>query len=176
MLKINDKVPDFSLPSVDGKKYSPKDFPNKIIAVIFTCNHCPYAQAYQDRLIAFQSDYSGKAQIVAINSNDEKKYPQDSFDEMKIRAKEKGFNFPYLRDESQDIARKYGAEVTPHIFILDKGHVLKYKGAIDNNWQNEEAVTRDYLRDAVNSLLKGKEIAEKETKPVGCSIKWRQLF
>ena len=121
MLNIGEKAPDFNLPAVDGKEYSLASFAGKkVVAVIFTCNHCPNAQAYEKRIIAFQNDYSGKGvQVVAINSNEDKNYPQDSFEHMKVRAEEKGFNFPYLRDESQETAKAYGAKVTPHVFLLD---------------------------------------------------------
>lgn len=174
-LKIGDNIIDFNLRGVDEKKYYVDKFRGKrILVVIFTCNHCPYAQAYQDSIKEIQSEYSEKGvQVIAINSNDDNNYPEDSFENMKIRAKEARFNFPYLRDESQEVAREYGAEVTPDVFVFDKNRVLRYRGRIDDNWQNPGKVKEKSLRNAINELLEGKGVSIKEAKAIGCSIKWK---
>ena len=173
-LKIGSKLPEFNLPGVDEKNHSPASFSsNKLLVVMFTCNHCPYVQAYEDRLIKLQSDYKNKGvTFVAINSNDEKNYPEDSFESMVKRAKEKGFNFPYLRDKTQEIARIFGAVRTPEIFVFDKERILKYHGEIDDNWKEPAEVTKHTLREAIESLLSDKIINEPETHAIGCTVKW----
>ncbi|MBI3412974.1 MAG: thioredoxin family protein [Candidatus Aenigmarchaeota archaeon] len=174
-LKIGDSIAEFGLKGVDDKIHSTSEFADKkILVVIFTCNHCPYAKAYQGRIMAVQKDYAAKGvQVVAINSNEDSKYTEDSFENMKIRAKEKRFDFPYLRDESQDVARVYGAKVTPHVFVFDASRKLRYVGAIDDNWENANAAKRKYLRESLDAILSNKEIATTETTPVGCSVKWK---
>ncbi len=174
-LKIGDPAPDFSLLGVDETYYNLNSFKDaNAVVIIFSCNHCPYVQAYEDRIIAIQKDFENKGvQVVAINSNDDKKYPEDSFAEMKKRAKEKGFNFPYLRDESQETARAYGATHTPQIFLFDKNRRLRYEGKIDDNWQNPGLVKQKYLRDALEEILDGKEVSVPETFSIGCTIKWK---
>lgn len=173
-LRIGDKAPDFSLPGVDGKVYSLSDFRDKrVLVVMFTCNHCPYVQAYEDRIIDLQREFGERGVIfVGINSNDDRKYPEDSFENMVRRAEQKGYNFPYLRDESQEVARAYGATHTPHIFVFDEQRRLRYTGKIDDNWREPEKVKERYLRDAILSLLEGKEIRIPETYAIGCTIKW----
>lgn len=174
-LKIDDQIVEFELVGTDDASHSASEFEEKkILVVIFTCNHCPYAKAYQDRIIAVQMDYAGKGvQIVAINSNDDSKYTEDSFEGMKTRAKEKGFNFPYLHDETQDIARAYGAKATPHVFVFDSSRKLKYAGAIDDNWEKPEEAKSHYLRNALDAILAGNDVLVKGTMPVGCTIKWK---
>jgi peroxiredoxin len=174
-LKIDSSIPGFSLTGVDDKNYSLKDFSDKkILIVIFSCNHCPYVQAYEDRIIALQNEFERDGvQIVAINSNDDVKYPDDSFDEMKKRAVAKGFNFPYLRDETQDIANAFGATHTPQIFLFNSDRKLKYEGKIDDNWQEPDKVKSAYLRDAILELLNDKEVSVPETFSIGCTIKWK---
>lgn len=175
-LQIGDTAPDFNnLPCVDGKNYSLSSFDDKkAVVVIFSCNHCPYVIAYEDRMIDIQKDYADKGvAFVAINPNDDKKYPADSFDKMVIRAEEKGFNFPYLRDETQEIASAYGAERTPEIFLLDEDRKLVYHGRIDDNTEDVNDVKRHDLREALDELLAGKDISVPETSPVGCTIKWK---
>jgi peroxiredoxin len=144
-LSIGSKAPGFSLPGVDGQEYSLDSFADKkIIVVIFSCNHCPYVQAYEDRMIAIQRDYEDKGvALVAINSNETKNYPTDSFEHMVERVKEKEFNFPYLRDEIQEIADAYGAERTPHLFVFNENRELTYTGAIDDNWKEPDKVKRE---------------------------------
>jgi peroxiredoxin len=174
-IKIGDKAPDFfNLLGVDGRIYSLSDFKDKkVLVVIFTCNHCPYVQAYESRIIALQEEFKDKGVIfIGINSNEDKNYPEDSFPNMVKRAKEKGYNFPYLRDESQDVARAYGATHTPHIFVFDEERRLRYTGKIDDNWREPHKVKERYLRDAILSLLEGKEIKNPETYAIGCTIKW----
>ncbi len=165
---------DFDLPGTDGRNYMMRYYLNKdLFVVIFTCNHCPYAQAYEQRLIRLAKQFSAKAAFFAINSNDAAAFPQDSFENMKLRAVEKGFPYPYLRDENQNVAKAYGALVTPHVFVFDKSGKLAFQGGIDNNWENENAVTEHYLLDAVIELLGGKQVSRKTAPVVGCSIKWK---
>jgi peroxiredoxin len=172
---IKSKAVDFDLPGVDGQNHSLKELSGKkAVIVIFSCNHCPYVQAYEDRIIQIQNDYAAKgAQIVAINSNEDVNHPDDSFENMVKRAKEKKFNFLYLRDETQSAARDYGATHTPHIFLFDQKRELRYTGKIDDNWQEASKVKRRYLREALDALLEGKEVPEPETHAIGCTIKWR---
>lgn len=174
--QVGDIATDFSLKNVDGKKVSLKDFKDaKGYIVVFTCNHCPYAMAYEDRIVALDKKYKKQGYpVIAINPNNPEKQKDDSFEKMQTRAKEKGFTFPYLLDEGQKIYPQYGATKTPHVYVLQKtakGNVVKYIGAIDDNYEDEAAVTKKYVEDAVNSLLKGKEVSVKETKAIGCSIK-----
>ncbi len=174
-LKIGDKAKPFNLPGVDGKSYSLADYAGKNAAVvIFSCNHCPYVRAWEDRMVQIQADYEGRGvQLVAINANDASKYPDDSFRKMKERARDKHFNFPYLRDESQEVARAYGAERTPEVFLFDKAGTLRYHGVIDDNYDDPPAVKMKYLRDALDALLSGNAPQTAETRPVGCTIKWK---
>lgn len=174
-LAIGSKAPLFKeLAGVDGKKYSLTDFDNRPVLVLaFTCNHCPYVQAYEDRMIAFQRDYGPRdLQLVCVNSNETVNYPEDNFDEMVKRSKKKGFNFHYLRDDDQSVATAYGATHTPEFFVFDKERKLRYHGKMDDNYQNPGAVKENYLRDAVDAILAGKEVKEVETHSIGCTIKW----
>ena len=173
-LHIGDQAPGFRLPGVDGRTYSLEEFTGKpVLIVVFSCNHCPYVQAYEDRMISIQRDYQPRGvQLIAINSNDDVNYPEDSFNAMVERAKAKGFNFPYLRDANQEVAKAYGATHTPQLFVFDHGRKLRYTGKIDDNWQNPGAVKKQYLREAVDALLQGSAPAEAETHAIGCTIKW----
>ncbi|MGH7387748.1 MAG: thioredoxin family protein [Candidatus Methylomirabilales bacterium] len=175
-LQLGDMAPDFSLPGVDGQTYSLKGFSEKtVLVVVFSCNHCPYVQAYEDRLVAIQRDYRDRGvQLLAINSNDDRRYPEDNFDNMITRAKGKGFNFPYLRDGSQQVAHAYGATHTPQLFVFDAHRRLRYTGKIDDNWQRPEAVRRRYLQEALDELLRGREPTESTTHAIGCTIKWAE--
>ncbi|MDY0166242.1 MAG: thioredoxin family protein [Thermoguttaceae bacterium] len=183
-LEIGQKAPSFSgLPGVDGKDHSLADYAEaKAVVVVFTCNHCPVAKAYEDRLIAFQKDYKAKGvQVIAINPNSPKKAPQDSFDKMKERAagkdlgnwrdSEEPFNFPYVVDATQEVAKAYGATCTPHVFVLDGGRNIAYMGAIDDNMATGN-VKQQSLRDALDAILAGKAPEKAATKQFGCSIKW----
>ncbi|MBK7009404.1 MAG: thioredoxin family protein [Saprospiraceae bacterium] len=172
-LKPGDTAVDFKLKNVDGKMVSLSDFKNaKGYIIVFTCNHCPYAKLYEDRLIAINDKYSKMGYpVIAINPNDPTAEPEDSFDEMKKRAKSKGFKFPYLFDEGQKIYPQYGATRTPHVFLLNAQRVVKYIGAIDDNPNDASAVKAKYLEDAIVSLQGGKDIIPNVTKALGCSIK-----
>jgi len=174
-LNFGSKAPEFKLPAVNGNRYSLSSFQDKdIVVIIFSCNHCPYVKAYEDRIIAIQKDYEDNVQVIAINSNDADNYPDDSFENMKLRAAEKGFNFIYLRDEDQTIAKAYDATHTPEIFLFDKNRELSYHGKIDDNWQEPHNVKTHYLRDALDELLEGKPVSVRETFSIGCTIKWKK--
>ena len=174
-LKIGSIIPKFNLPAVDGKKYRNESFKDKkILIVIFSCNHCPYVQAYEERIKSIQEDYSSKnVQIVAINSNDSSKYEDDSLAGMIKRANEKKFNFPYLHDETQETAKLFDASHTPEVFVFNENRELVYHGKIDDNWQDEARVKSRYLREAIDELLLGEEVSVPETFSIGCTIKWK---
>ncbi len=175
-LNVGSKAPDFNLTATDGKNYSLSSFEDKeALIVIFSCNHCPYVQAYEDRIKKLQDDYKEKGIIViAINPNEDVNYPDDSFENMKERAAEQNFNFLYLRDEDQSVARAYDATHTPEIFLFDKNRRLAFHGKIDDNWQDPTKVQNHYLRNALDELLEGKEISVPETFTIGCTIKWKK--
>jgi peroxiredoxin len=174
--KIGDLATDFSLLNIDGKMVSLSDFPNaKGFVVVFTCNHCPFAVATEDRIIALDKAYKNQGYpVIAINPNNPEAYPSDNFENMKIRAEEKGFTFPYLVDEGGKIYPQYGATKTPHVYLLQKtkkGNEVAYIGAIDDNARDASAVTTHYLADAIDALIAGKKPTVRETKAIGCSIK-----
>lgn len=175
-IRIGDQAPNFALKGTDGKIHSLEEFGSKkLLVVIFTCNHCPYAQAYQDRIKAIQEDYAEHGvQVVAINPNDSTGYPEDSFAKMVERAKQARFNFPYLRDESQQVAKAYGAEVTPDVFVFDANRRLRYRGRIDDNWEEQDSVTISDARNAIEELLAGREVTRPTARAIGCSIKWKR--
>ncbi|WP_405205549.1 thioredoxin family protein [Aquimarina sp. LLG6339-5] len=173
---IGDFATDFSLKNIDDTTVSLADYKDaKGFIVIFTCNHCPYSVAYEDRIIELDKAFKDKGYpVIAINPNNPKAYPTDSFDNMKVRAKEKGFTFPYLFDDGQKIYPQYGATKTPHVYILEKttnGNVVRYIGAIDNNYKDASAADKKYAEDAINALLKGEKVPVETTKAIGCSIK-----
>jgi peroxiredoxin len=174
-LRIGTKAIPFKLKGVDDKYYSLDDFSDKkVLCIIFSCNHCPYVKAVEDRINAIAKDYSSKSfALVCINPNDETAYPEDSFEGMKEKVREKGFVFPYLRDETQETARAYDAVCTPDIYLYDENRILKYRGRIDDSWNDETKVTRQELRMAIDCLLEGKDIDFETVHPMGCSIKWR---
>ena len=177
--KIGDKVEDFKLKNVDGKMVSLADYSKaRGFIVIFTCNHCPFSVAYEDRIIALHQKYEAKGYpVVAINPNDPTIVPDDSYENMVIRAKEKSFPFKYLSDETQEVARMYGASRTPHVFILRKekdGLVVKYIGAIDDNTDSPEDVTKRYVETAIDQLSEGKDVLVPFTKAIGCTVKWKK--
>lgn len=175
-LKIGSPAPDFNLLGIDGKKYSLASFKDKrALIVIFSCNHCPYVQANEDRIKQIQKDYTDNGvEVIAINSNDDMGYPEDSFENMKKRAAEKKFNFLYLRDDDQSVAHAYDATHTPEIFLFDNERKLAFHGKIDDNWQEPDKVQNPYLRNALDELLAGKEISVPETFTIGCTIKWKR--
>jgi peroxiredoxin len=171
--KIGDKATDFKLKSVDGKMYGMSDYKDaKGFIVVFTCNHCPFAVKYEDRINALAKNYKSKGYVLlAINPNDPAAEPADSYELMKVRAKEKGFAFPYLFDEGQKIYPQYGANKTPHVFLLDKNRIVKYIGAIDDNVDSASDVKEKYLENAIAALESGKKPSPETTKAIGCSIK-----
>ncbi|MEK7747565.1 MAG: thioredoxin family protein [Nitrospirota bacterium] len=173
-LAIGAVSPDFNLPGVDGKNYSLDTFKDKkVLVVIFSCNHCPYVKAYEDRIIAIQKDFKDRGvAVVAINANETASHPEDTFEKMVVRAGEKQFPFPYLRDESQKVAEAFGAHYTPEIFLLDSDRKLQYTGKIDDNYQQPNEVKVQFLRDAIDAVLSGKSVASPETHAIGCTIKW----
>ncbi len=174
VLNIGDTLPHFLLPATDGLDVDSRGIKDPVLVVVFTCNHCPYAQAYEDRLIALAEDFDEEgAQFVLINSNDAEGYPQDSFAQMRVRYEEKGFPFPYCHDESQEVAKSFGALCTPHCFVFDQDRKLKYKGRVDDNWEHPDKVTEHNLHDAVAALVKGQEPPAHEVNAIGCSIKWK---
>lgn len=174
--KIGDMATDFELENIDGTMVSLSDYKDaKGFIVVFTCNTCPYAIAYEDRIIALDKKYASKGYpVIAIMPNNTDVKPGDSMEEMKARAKAKGYTFPYLMDKGQKIYPQYGATKTPHVYVLQKtskGNEVKYIGAIDDNFQDANAVNQKYVEDAVDALLAGKEIKEKTTRAIGCTIK-----
>lgn len=177
--KVGDKARDFKLKNIDGKMLSLADYKKaKGFIVIFTCNHCPFSKAYEDRIIALNKKYEGHGfPVVAINPNDVNIEPEDSFEEMQKRAKEKGFNFAYLVDDTQEIAKAYGASRTPHVFVLKKqgaDNIVSYIGAIDDNTKEPELVKTKYLEMAMDELVQGKPVTTASTKAIGCTIKWKK--
>lgn len=174
--KVGDKATDFNLKNTDGKYVSLRNYKEaKGFVVIFTCNHCPFAKAYQDRIIAINAKYKSLGYpVIAINPNDPALEPEDSFDNMVALSTRKNLAFPYLLDEKQEIYRKYGARKTPHVFLLQKeGNdlIVKYIGAIDDNSQDASKVTNPWLANAIDNLLKGNDPDPSLTKAIGCSIK-----
>lgn len=174
--QVGDIATDFNLKNINGEMVSLADYTDaKGFIVIFTCNTCPYAVKYEDRIIDLDKKYADKGYpVIAIMPNNTEVKPGDSFESMQARAKSKGFTFPYLIDEGQKIYPQYGATKTPHVYLLEKtkeGNVVKYIGAIDDNYQDAEAVNTKYVEEAVDALMEGKEIKEKTTRAIGCSIK-----
>ncbi|MCU4742433.1 thioredoxin family protein [Halobacteria archaeon AArc-m2/3/4] len=189
-LESGETAPDFELPGVTGdgyatvdyETYALSDFDASALVVVFTCNHCPTAIAYEDRIKAIQADYDD-ADVVAINANNAVEEhaggaefnPEDSFEHMNVRADLEDFNFPYLRDESQSVAEAYGAQCTPHTFVFDEDHALVYEGAIDDDREGED-VTEQYVRDAIDAVLAGEEYPTETVAPMGCSTKWKEAL
>lgn len=178
-LKISDQAPDFALRSVDGKLVALSSFVDaKGVILVFTCNHCPYSIKYEDRIIALHEKYAAKGYpVLAVNSNDSVTVPEDSFSKMQERSQAKKFPFPYVVDETQSIAKKYGARRTPHAFVLLRtrtGWTVEYIGAIDDNADDADKVGSKFVEDAVEALLKGTKPATATTKAIGCTIKWKK--
>jgi peroxiredoxin len=170
MIAIGDNAPAFSLPDTDGVEHSPAD--DGITAVVFTCNHCPYALAWHERLTQAARDYPD-VRFLAINPNDAERYPGDSYEAMQERVAQEDWSMPYLRDESQDVARAYGAQTTPDVFVIDGDGRLRYRGAPDAD-HNEPGLNAAWLREALDALLAGDDPSPAETPPKGCSVKWKQ--
>lgn len=174
--KVGDMATDFSLENIDGNMVSLSDYKDaKGFIVIFTCNTCPYAVAYEDRIEALNKKYASKDYpVIAIMPNNTEVKPGDNMDAMIARAKAKGFTFPYIMDKDQNIYPQYGATKTPHVYVLQKttkGNMVKYIGAIDDNYKDAAAVTETYVEDAVDALIKNEEVKIKETRAIGCTIK-----
>jgi len=169
-------VPDFNLFGVDGKSYSLASFKEKqILVIMFICNHCPYVQAVEERIIQLGRDYAAKGvQLVGICSNDPTDYPDDAPRNLRKRWQDKDYGFPYLIDETQEMAKAYGAICTPEFYVLDKNRALAYHGQLDNNWKSPDQVTRHDLREALEALLNGAEPSKDQTPSMGCSIKWKK--
>lgn len=178
-VSVGDMAPNFIVKNLDGKNIGLSSFKDvEGVILIFTCNHCPYSKAYEDRIIALHKAYAGKGwPVLAVNPNDPEREPEDSFDKMKERAKEKEFPFPYAMDETQNVAKAYGARRTPHVFLLKKektGFRVAYIGAIDDNARNASDVETKFVVDAIESLKKGEQPSLTATKAIGCTIKWRE--
>ena len=176
--QIGDEVKDFSMKNVDGKMVSLSNYKKaKGFIVVFTCNQCPFSKAYESRILALDKKYAAKGYpVIAVNPNDPNRVEGDSFDNMVILAKEKKYTFPYLVDQSQEVALAFGATRTPHAFILMKENgknILKYIGAIDNNSDDETTATQHFVEEAVDALLSGKQVTNTQTKAIGCTIKWK---
>jgi peroxiredoxin len=174
-LHPGDPAPPFALPGVDGKVHKNADFAGeKLLLVVFWCNHCPYVQAWEGRMIALARKFGPRGVgIVAINANDAQAYPDDNLERMIERAKGKGYPFPYLRDESQDVARAYGALVTPHAMLFGPERTLLFQGRIDDRHDKPELVRHRYLEEAIEAALAGRRIDPSQLSVLGCSIKWK---
>jgi len=177
--QIGDVATDFNLRNVDGKMVKLADFKKaKGFIVVFTCNHCPFSQAYEQRIINLHNKYAAKGYpVIAINPNDAKREPEDSYAKMQELAKAKKYPFVYLHDETQQIAKTYGATRTPHVFVIQKtkaGNTVQYIGAIDDNYEDEKQAKEKHVEVAVNALLNGKTVAKTNTKAIGCTIKWKK--
>ncbi|WP_286755311.1 thioredoxin family protein [Roseivirga sp. UBA838] len=177
-LQVGDKAVDFNLKNVDGKMISLKTNKNaKGYILVFTCNTCPYSVMYEDRIIALHKKYAEQGYpVLAIQPNDPQKSPGDSFENMQVRAKQKGFPFPYVMDETQEVTKTYGATNTPHVYVLNKttggDFKIEYIGAIDNNSRNAEAASKRYVEEALDNLIGGGDVPITTTKAIGCTIKW----
>jgi peroxiredoxin len=173
-LQIGEPAPHFSLCGVDGRDYSLNHFDDaKLLVIVFSCNHCPYVIGSEDRMIQLDRDYRNSGvQLVAINSNETDNHPTDDYEHMVQRAREKGFEFPYLRDDTQQVARAYGALRTPHFFLFDRQRLLRYTGRMDDNPREPQKATTRELRDAIDALLEDQPVPIDVTNPIGCNVKW----
>lgn len=176
--ELGDLVADFKLKNVDGKMVSLSDYgASKGVIIIFDCNTCPYSKAYNQRIIELNKKYASLGYpVITINPNDPELSPGDSFSEMVSNARKKKYSFPYLVDESQEVARKFGASNTPHVFVLQKENKdfkVAYIGTIDNNSRDASSATKKYVEEAVDALLANKPVTTNRTKAIGCGIKWR---
>ncbi len=176
--QVGDEATIFNLLNVNGEMVSPDDFPEaKGFIIVFTCNHCPYAIKYEDRIQALHEEFESQGYpVIAINPNDAEAYPSDSYDAMIVRAQEKGFTFPYLHDETQAIAKAFGATRTPHTYLVRRVEgklIVEYIGAIDDSYNGED-IQHKYVEMAIAALESGQEVALNYTKAVGCSIKWKK--
>ncbi len=166
-------APDFELPATDGESHSLSGSGAAATVVYWTCNHCPYALAWQDRMHAVARDFEGRGvRTLAINSNDAERYPADSPEAMAERVAAEDWSHPYLHDESQEVARAWGAEKTPHVFVLDSELAVRYEGAPDGDY-DDESLDAEWLREALDAVLSGVQVPRPQTEAVGCTIKWR---
>lgn len=170
--ELGSACPDFKLKSVDGKAYSRGDFTGKPLVVMFICNHCPYVRAIEDRLVKLAHSYPAAA-FVGICANDSTDHPEDTPPELHNRWREKRYDFPYLVDESQDVARAFAAVCTPDLYVFDSSHKLRYRGRLDDSWRNPNLVKREELREALEKILLGQTVNETQNPSMGCSIKWK---
>lgn len=178
--EVGDTVADFRLKNVDGKMVALSDYKNaKGAVIIFDCNTCPYSKAYNARIIALNDKYAALGfPIITINPNDPGQSAGDSFERMVAQAKEKGYTFPYLADETQEVSRAFGATNTPHVFVIQrsgKNFTVAYIGAIDDNARDQANIKQKYVEDAVDALLQGKPVPNTRTKAIGCGIKWKNV-
>ena len=168
------QCPDFELPSVEGRKFSRADFIDfKALAIMFLCNHCPYVQAIEDRLIALAKQYKDKVAFIGVCSNDPSEYPEDAPSELLKRWRQKNYGFPYLIDESQSLAKDFGAVCTPDLFLFDGRQKLSYRGRLDDSWKNPQLVRTQELKNAIDAVLSGKPVNSLQNPSMGCSIKWK---
>ena len=173
-IEINASCPAFDLPGTDDKNHTLESFGDELLVVIVSCNHCPYVIAYEPRILALANEYGPKkVGFVAVNANDATRYPDDGMQPMKARARERGFPFPYLRDDSQAFVRALGARFTPEVFVFDRERKLRYHGRIDDNHRDASRVTAHDLRNALDALLAGTSPSVAETVAFGCSVKWK---
>ena len=172
---LGSPCPDFALPGVDGKVWQRDDFRAPVLLVVIMCNHCPYVQAVDGRINALAKAFTGRCDVVGISANDAKAYPEDGFDAMRSRALDQGFAFPYLHDESQAVAKAFGAVCTPDFFLYDGDRKLRYRGRLDDNWKDAGGVKRQDLRQAIEALVSGLAVPEPQHPAMGCSIKWKTL-
>jgi peroxiredoxin len=170
-ISIGQQAPDFQLPDTAGQTHSPDGTPATV--VVFTCNHCPYALAWHERLMEAARDYADRGvRFLAVNSNDADRYPRDSFEAMKRRVQDERWPVPYLHDSTQEVANAYGAQVTPDVFVLDAERRVRYRGAPDSDY-DDPGQNAAWLRGALDAVLDGREPERPQTRPVGCSIKWK---
>ncbi|MFO1518660.1 MAG: thioredoxin family protein [bacterium] len=175
-IRLGTPAPDFKLKSVDGKTVTLEDFKDKkVLVVMFICAHCPYVVAVEDRIIQLRREWEGKSvQLLGICANDPTDYPDDQPENLRKRAEAKGYGFPYLIDETQEVAKAYGAVCTPDIYVYGQDRMLAYHGRIDDNWKEPSKVTRRELKEAVDALLTGKSPSDEQMPSMGCSIKWKK--
>lgn len=174
-MQLGSPCPSFDLPGTDGKRHTLAELEGKkLLVLVVSCNHCPYVVAYEERLVALSKKYADRGvQLVAINANDATRYPDDAMEPMIQRAKDRGFDFPYLRDDAQALARSLGARFTPEVYVFDQARALRYHGRIDDNHRDASKVTAHDLVDAIDALLAGKDPPVAETTAFGCSVKWK---
>jgi peroxiredoxin len=174
-IPLGTPCPDFDLPAVEGRRYTLQDFEKSdVLVVMFICNHCPYVQAIEDRLLALAHSYEpAQVQFVGICANDAENYPDDSFDNLKKRWQAKGYGFPYLHDEAQTVAKSFRAVCTPDLYVYDRDRKLAYHGRLDDNWQQPTRVTKREMKEAIDALVAGGKPAENQVPSMGCSIKWK---